>query len=132
MTNNYLQAAFDQVCANAKKAEGFYVALMERRPFYGGPEEGGWWGNDTIIVAYQHCSTEEEAEAKKAQVETFAIELSQQSKRDFGVQCLKEMDWLEARGLDSDFLPEPDGESDYFVIVSKGLPQETYGCRHYE
>lgn len=127
----YLQDAFDHVCKEAKKAGGFYVSLMENVPYYGGPEEGGWWGSDTRLVAYQYFTTEEAAEAAKDKVEELAAELSAQARRNFGEQCLRELDWLEARGLDADYLPEPDGESEFFVTVTEGLPQESEGVRGY-
>ena len=105
---------------------------MESVPYYGGPEEGGWWGSDTQIVAYQHFQTEEQAELAKEKVKELAKELKEEAQRNFGNKCLFEMDWLEQRGLDSDFLPEVDGESEYYVIVSEGLPEESRGCRQYE
>lgn len=129
--DNYLQSAFDAVCKEAKKPEGYYVVLMERRPFYGGPEEGSWWGSDQIVTAYQHFTTEEAANAAKEQVEKLAKELSEESKKEFGKQCLREMNWLEARGLDANFLPEPDGESEYYVTITEELPQDRYQERGY-
>ncbi len=130
--SRYLQAAFDAVCEEAKQARGCYVVLMEEVPFYGGPEEGGWWGTDTFIVAYQYFPTEEQAEAAREQVERLARELEEESRKEFGHQCLNEMEWLDERGLEADFLPEPDGESHFHVVVSEGLPLESRGCRHYE
>lgn len=129
--DNFFQAAFEAVCKEAKPAEGFYVCLMESVPFYGGPEEGGWWGRDTHLVAYQHYPTEEQADAAVKQVEKLAKELSDESRKDFGEQCLREMEWLNARGLDADFLPEPDGESEFYVLKCEGLPEESRGCRQY-
>jgi hypothetical protein len=128
----YINEAFNQVCKTAQKAEGSFVTLMESIPFYGGPEEGGWWGHDEHIIAYQHFTTLEQAESAKAQVELLAVEMNKQSKREYGDKCLRDIEWLEARGLDADFLPEVDGESKFFIIVSEGLPEETRGSRHYE
>lgn len=43
------------------------------------------------------------------------------------------MEWLEARGLDADYLPEPDGELSYFVTIEdQPGSSESRGCRHYE
>lgn len=128
----YIQIAFDEVCKDAKPAHGFYVCLMERVSFYGGPEEGGWWGADTHIAAYQYFPTEEQARAAQEQISKLAYELEQDARKQFGEACLNEMEWLEARGLDADYLPEPDGPSEFYVIVSEGLPKESRGCRHYE
>lgn len=128
---SFLQEAFEKVCSEAKPAQGYYVSLMAREPFYGGPEEGGWWGCDTNIIAYQYFPTEEAADAAALAVKTLAVELSQQAQREHGQQCLREMDWLDARGLDADYLREPDGPEDYFVLVSEGLPQEHRDSRCY-
>jgi hypothetical protein len=128
----YLQQAFETVCKHAKPATGWFVSLMEETTYYGGPEEGGWWGHDHCLVAYQHFSTEEAARAAADAVQRLAHDLGAESQRDFGGQCLREMEWCEARGLDADFLPEPDGPSRFLVIVSEGLPAEHCGPRQYE
>lgn len=128
----YLQQAFEAVCKEAKQANGWYVVLMEHERYYGGPEEGGWWGTNDHIVAYQWFETDEAAEAAKKAVEKLARELEEESRKDHGKQCLREMAWLDARGLDADFLPEPDGPNSFSVIISEGLPEEQRGPTHYE
>jgi hypothetical protein len=129
--NTYIREAFEQVCKDAKQPEKWYVILTECVSFYGGPEEGGWWGNDNIVIAYKEYPTEAAAKAAAVAVRQLAEELSQQSQREFGEQCLREMDWLDARGLDADFLPEPDGASKFYVTVAKEIPTDVYGCRQY-
>lgn len=129
--DNFMQSAFNAVCKTAKTAETWYVVLMESVPFYGGAEEGGWWGRDSYVRAFQEFPSEELADAAAEKCRALADELSAQSRRDYGQQCLREMAWLEARGLDADFLLEPDGESEFYVLVSQGIPQETRGCRQY-
>jgi len=129
---SYVQAAFDAVCTEAKTPESWYVSLVESVPYYGGPEEGGWWGKDTEVVAFQVFATEELAEAAAAKVRELAEEMSQEAKRSFGEQCLRECEWCEARGLDADWLGEVDGETEYMVIVSEEPIQSQHGCRHYE
>jgi hypothetical protein len=131
MAEQFLQQAFDAVCKEAKNAETWYVCLMESAPYYGGPEEGGWYGTDTHLHAYQPFNNEEAARDAAAHVEELAAELSAESQKDFGDQCLREMEWLDARGLDADFLPEPDGESEFYVLVNQGVPEESRGCRQY-
>lgn len=125
--------AFFTVCDDAQPAESHYLSLYVSVPYYGGPEEGGWWGSDTHLVAYKHFDTLEALEAAKAKVEALAEELNEQAKRDFGDQCLREMEWLDARGLDADYLPEVDGESSYWV-TTEDVPgsMSRQGCRHYE
>lgn len=125
--------AFFSVCEDAQPAESHYLSLYVSVPYYGGPEEGGWWGSDTHLVAYKHFDTKESLEAAQAKVEALAVELNQQAQREFGEQCLNEMAWLDARGLDADYLPEVDGESRYFVSA-EDVPGSmvSQGCRHYE
>ena len=130
--SNYLNEAFHAVINDAKPAEKWYVSLMESVPYYGGPEEGGWWGNDSHLVAYREFPSEESAEAAREAVDKLALELKAESHKSFGERMLRELDWLDARGLEADWLPEPDGESDYYVVVSQGIPEESLGVRHYE
>lgn len=127
----YLRQAFETIINDAKQPEVWYVTLVEHQPFYGGPEEGGWWGEDREVVGYKEFPSEELAEAAAEAVRAFAKELEAQSRRAFGEHCLREMEWLEARGLDADFLPEPDGETKYSVVVSQDIPESSRGCRQY-
>lgn len=127
-----MKEAFFQVCRDAVPAEGSYVSLYVDSPYYGGPEEGGWWGSDTELVAYYKCASRVEADAVKAQVEKLADQLSAEAKTSFGRACHAEVEWLEARGLDADFLPEVDGENRFWVRV-ESTPGEcvSTGSRHY-
>jgi hypothetical protein len=128
-----INEAFFQICRDAKPAASSYVSLYMTVPYYGGPEEGGWWGSDNVLVAYHQCKTEVEAEAVKIKVEELAKEMSDDARKDFGRACLAQCEWLEARGLDSDSLPEVDGEISYFVSVEETPGQSvSRGCRHYE
>lgn len=128
-----VKEAFFQVCDDAQPASSHYVSLYCNVPYYGGPEEGGWWGSDTVLVAYREFDTEIAAKIAKEGVEQLAKELNEQAKREFGEQCLRESEWLEARGLDADYLPEVDGEESYYVVIEE-VPgsQSKVGCRHYE
>jgi hypothetical protein len=128
---SYIREAFEQTCREAKAAEGWYVSLLEAVQFYGGPEEGGWWGEDVVLVAYQYYPTEEQARAAQEAVEELARELEAVALREYGELCRQQMDWLEARGLDADYLPENDGPSEFHVVLSQGLPEESRGCRQY-
>lgn len=132
--DSHLQRAFESVCKEAVAvSDGYHVSLYEKRPFYGGPEEGGWWGNDVVLVATQRFATEELAKAALKEVSKLANQLSSEAKKAFGEQCLREIAWLDARGLESDFLGEPDGESTYHVrIESVPGSHESRGLRHYE
>lgn len=72
MADYFIEDAFRHICKDAKPATGAYVCLMESVPYYGGPEEGGWWGRDRVVVAYQWFETEEGAEAAREAVVALA------------------------------------------------------------
>ena len=129
---SHVKAAFEKVCKDAKQTEQWFVVLMERVPYYGGPEEGGWWGTDSAPAAYQQFPSKDQAEAAAEAARAMATELQTESRKRFGEQCLRETEWCEERGLDPDWLTEPAGETEYYVIVSREVPQPSYGCRHYE
>lgn len=131
MSRSHLREAFRTVIPDAAPRETWYVALMESRPYYGGPEEGGWWGSDTLVVEVKEFPTEAHARSVMARVEAEAKRLSAESRTAFGNQCLNEMEFLEAHGLDADYLREPDGESSYTVRLSKDYPEEYRGARGY-
>jgi len=129
----YLSETFHRICKESKQAESHYVSLYAEEPFYGGSEEGGWWGKDIVLIEYQEFDTLEAAEAVKSTIEILAVEISDLSKKEFGNRCLRETRWLEERGLDDDSLPQPDGETKYFVVI-ESFPgsRSCRGCRHYE
>ena len=128
-----MKQAFFEICREAKPAKASYVSLYISMPFYGGPEEGGWWGRDVELVASQRYASEEAAEAAAEAVRGYAAKLSKEAKDQFNAGCASEMEWLEARGLDADFLPEVDGEADYFVAVEDSPgSQASEGSRGYE
>lgn len=125
--------AFREVCATAKPARKSYVSLYADQPYYGGPEEGGWWGHDHTLVAYHECSTDEEAEAIKAEVEKLAEDLSKQAKTEFGDYCRRSLEEAEAKGLYAEDLPEVDGETEYWVTIEDRPGDHAYvGTRGYE
>jgi hypothetical protein len=132
MASDALREAFERVCRDARPAEGWYVSLLERVPYYGGPEEGGWWGEDVVLVASRRYDTEEAAEAARAAVDALARELTAEARAEFGRRCLEETEWLEARGLEDGSLPEVDGEAVYEVTVTAGPPESTRGSRRWE
>lgn len=132
MRDRYVGDAFNQICKDAETTADWYVCLMASESRYGGPEEGGWWTNDTHVEAYKKFPSEELAEAAKEAIDKLAKELSEAARTEYGRQCLREMEWLEERWLDADYLPEPDGPEQYYVIVSRGIPESEYGPTHYE
>ena len=60
--------------------------LTER--WYGGAEEGGWWGSTVTAVAHVSYKTEAEAEAALAAVKQLAIAKTKEAKKIHGDVCL--------------------------------------------
>jgi len=117
-SDSYISSAFENICSNLEKPRGVFVSLYASVPFYGGPEEGGWWGTDTILEATQQFGFEDEAAAALEAIKKLADEMSQQAQRSYGEQCRDEIEWCEARGYDHEtFLREPDGPTRYFVVM---------------
>jgi hypothetical protein len=128
-----IKESFYKICNDSKTPESFFVSLYVKVPYYGGPEEGGWWGSDTHLEAYKQYSTLEEANFALEKVQEYAKDLNFEAKKSFGEKCSNELDWLEARGLESDYLPEVDGEEEYFVVVEKKVGSlQSKGTRVYE
>jgi hypothetical protein len=119
---SYLQAAFDHIIQDSDRPKDWYVCLIEEYKAYGGPEEGGWYQTMRSLEAYKSYPSLEMAEEIANHVREFAKELENESRRNYGEHCLYQMEWLEERGLDADYLPEDDGPSNYRVIVCDELP----------
>ena len=128
----FIQSAFNQIIQNANKSEQWYVILVESYQAYGGPEEGGWYYTVNTLESYKEYPSKDLAEKVAETVREFAQELQANSHREYGNLCLNQMEWLEARGLDADYLPENDGESNYSVSVVEELPVYDRSRPHYE
>jgi len=132
---NTTSQAFFQICTEATVAlyRRHVLSLYRHDPFYGGPEEGGWWGEDRTLVAYQVFPTEEALEAAKAAMDQLVKQLDREEREAHHRGCAARVDWLERRGLDSDFLPEEDGPSRFSVRIEE-YPGEgaSLGNRRYE
>jgi len=120
--------AFMEVCKAAQPAKSIYVSLYTCCPWYGGPEEGGWWGEDHALVAYQHFDTDEAADVAQAAITKLAEELSRTRRDEFGDLCLQQLDWCEQRGIDDSnaVFGEVDGESSYFVVREDSPGSQNY------
>ena len=124
--------AFDLVIENALEPDACYVCLVAEYQAYGGPEEGGWWQTISHLEKYAEFPTRELAEAAREKVEVLAKELTMVERISHGDHCLRQMEWLDARGLDSDWLPEPDGETIYRVFVCDEIPVYSNERMRYE
>lgn len=119
-----IQEAFDQLISDAIWPNGqrWYLILVETIEAYGGPEEGGWTYPIQSLLAYKDFPSEEQADAARASVEKLAEELARDAREAHGRMCLEQMEWLDARGLESDYLPEVDSPAQYSVSVVDTLP----------
>ena len=135
MTKTFISAAFHAVAPDASKRAPFAVTLYVSTPFYGGPEEGGWWGRDVEMIAWRAYPSLALAEQAAERMEQEAENMAKNATRAHGEQCQREMEWCDARGVDYDYLPEPDGPATYFIRVepedSVGQA-ESRGSRHWE
>lgn len=122
----FLHAAFDEVCRKAENADETFVSLYERTCEYGGPEEGGWWRHDMVLLKTAKFPTQAVAERVAAQVASRASQMSAESKRAWAERCSREVDWCDERGLDADYLPEPDGPSEFEVVIEKVAGSRAY------
>lgn len=129
---SFIEAAFDNICPEANQTEEWYVCLILSYQAYGGPEEGGWWQTISSIEKYQIFMSEELARKAAEKIENLAEELSNLSEQEYGEHCLNQMEWLEQRGLEPDYLPENDGPNKYSVEVCKELPVYDNTMSHYE
>ena len=132
-TTNNILAAFNQIVESPVPCSKFYVVLWVNCPYYGGPEEGGWWGNDRIPQAFTECASECQANALRDRIEVLAKSLSSEASRDHGRTCLSQLAYCEARGIDdsNSVYGETDGEDSYDVTVQAEPPSARYGDRHY-
>ena len=127
-----LRHAFFEVLDEPKPAIGVYLSLYRETPFYGGPEEGGWWGSDEELVAYKHYPTRELAEDAMGRLDKAFHDKQAQAKHLWGKRCLAETEWLDARGLDDSFLPETAGPETVTVLIEADLGSAArLGDRHY-
>ena len=116
---NIVKAYYDSIPTAERHEGGWYVTLYCEVSFYGGPQEGGWWGHDTVAAASQHYGTRDEGMKALKAVQDAAEGLTKDAERAHGARCLQEMDWLDQRGLDADFLPEVAGADGYFAVVER-------------
>ena len=128
----YLAEAFALECPDAADTDPHYVALVASHQAYGGPEEGGWWYDVQHVEGYRLFANRRDAEAMAERIQATATELTAMARADHGRYCQATCDWLDARGLDANFLPEPDGPTEYSVLVCSELPVFDNRKPHYE
>jgi hypothetical protein len=128
-----IHEAFMELVKEPIRCNRFYVVLWRKSQFYGGPQEGGWWGNDYIPEAYTRVDTREEAEALADRIEAMAKELSREAIMEHGRGCVAQLEWCEARGIEdsNSVFGEVGGPDEYYVEISENLPQAQFGDRQW-
>lgn len=131
--DSIIEEAWNKVVEDATKAEECYVVLFCDRPFYGGPEEGGWWGTDRLVLSYRRCSTIDEAEAILAKMDEEVKNLNREAEMDHGYLCLAQCERADALGVEVEYLyGEDSGANRYRATITQEVPQDYYGNRYYE
>ena len=125
--------AFFQLVENPEACGTYWVSLIKTETFYGGPEEGGWWGEDHIPIATKEVATKREAKLLRQRIAKLAAELSREEQQDHSARCQRQLEWAEARGMDADdVFGEVDGPTLWSVRISRRPPREIRGSRSYE
>lgn len=132
MSDNIMIQAWNEIMEDAEEAEACVVSLYSVEPYYGGPEEGGWWGNLYILKEYVRCSSRDAAEKLQEKLQERCSQLNYEAKIADGEHCLRMMEWFEKRGQDTDDYGY-DGPSSYSVFIEK-IPGENQVTEraHYE
>jgi hypothetical protein len=113
---------------------GAYLVLRRREQFYGGPEEGGWYGWDDFVVAYKHFPSEDLARAAMGAVEAYAKDLNREATDAQNRAARAACELADARGedlgnADDAYWTLPD---EHYVRVETGIPQDERESRHWE
>ena len=132
-----MKEAFFEICKKAfpigDRMQYEFCSLYLRSTFFGGPEEGGWWGSDVELVATQAFADPEDAREALEDVRKLAKRATADATMGYNRQCLAETEWLDANGLDSSSLPEASGGCSYFAVVEEEPGHhESRGSRNYE
>lgn len=125
-----LREIFHAVCENAQQSEGKYLCLMARVPYYGGPEEGGWWGEDHIVESYQFCENQVILDKILTEINELVRKENEETKTAYNRFCSDEWERDDSDGPDS--LAVLNGPSELFIEIQDNVPQSRYGNRYYE
>jgi len=132
MNDDILIQAWDEIMADAQEAEECIVSMYSVERYYGGPEEGGWWGNLFILQKYVRCSNRDAAEKLQHKLQERCEELNREEQQRDSEDCLRHCERAWSRGEDVDDYGY-DGPSTYHVLIEKfpGENQQTERS-HYE
>ena len=127
----FLQA-WNEIIEDSEVAQECYLCLYEQVPYYGGPEEGGWWGYLNILKEYCKCSSHEAAEMLSNKLREHCEQLNKESKIADSDDCLRHIERADRRGEDVDD-DGYEGASTYHLTIESipGQSQNTTRS-HYE
>lgn len=117
-----LRDAYHRVIENAESAGRKYVSLYVRAEYYGGPEEGGWWGHDSILESYVEVSNMDMAERIYNDVYAEVERMNAERKADHNAALSRQCDEAWNRGEDLDDVGYA-GPDEYFVVI-ESVPGE--------
>ena len=111
----------------------FHVSIYLKERYYGGPEEGGWYGTDLTLESSVQVQSKRLADELAAKLSSTADQKTKFAKTAWSKMCQRELDAAEASLIDPLDLPEPNLPDEYCVFVErvKGF-HATRGSRHYE
>jgi hypothetical protein len=120
--------AFHRVCRKAKPADYYYVSLYAYHSVYLGPEEGGCWGQDVELISSQEYFCKRDAVRALNKCRRLIKKLDKDARDNHGNYCNRQLEWLEARGLEADYLRENDGPTTYGCIIEKVRGSAIHVC----
>lgn len=135
--SNTIERLADLIRANEefREAKPCFVSIYRTEQCYGGPEEGGWWYDVTVLdgsVPFaSHEAAEEWMEAAKSQVET--INAEEQPDRNRAMANLPD---IETAYHDEGYIPQGWGDGGKLWITIEDKAGESDNSReprpHYE
>ena len=132
MSDDIFIQAWNEIIEDSEVAQECYLSLYQCESYYGGPEEGGWWGYLHILKEYCKCSSYAQAEMLMKKLQDHCKELTEEAKKADGEDCLRHMERADRRGEDvSD--DGYDGPSTYYMTI-ESIPGENQNTTrsHYE
>jgi len=113
--------------------EPVFVSVYRKERFYGGPEEGGWYGTDMFLERSVQVKSKTLARELKARWTEWATGKTKDARLDWSNLCQRELDAAEAKLIDPLSLPEPNLPDEYIIhIETKKGSLERRGSRQYE
>lgn len=113
-----------------------FVSVYSRHRYYGGPEEGGWYGTDVTLNSHYRVADRDSAERLKRALEGSTKIEDKAERLKWARKMAQELDDAELRlgaHWEEGLLPEPDLPFTYLVYIETGLGSHaSRGPRHYE